>query len=214
MVIFNANSLELPTDTLSSQTWWQDEVKYQVYVNQNAKIETCFFGDSITSMLGNTLGQNTFNFAIGGMTTISQLEQLKYLTAAKVRCNKAIIALGTNDAIYKTMDEQFISNLKQIVATVRQEMKAKNIVLIPAFYSTFEAAHDLTMAGPIAKVEQIQVLTRQVATAEKLPIAEKEIQPLFESKALKATLTSDGVHLNTEGKRIYRSALLKITGTY
>ena len=36
------------------------------------------------------------------------------------------------------------------------------------------------------------------------------MQRLFEGKALKANLTSDGVHLNLDGKKIYREALLKI----
>jgi len=89
----NANYLELPTDTLSSQSWWQDEVKYQVAVTQNTHIKTCFFGDSITAMLGNTLGDNSFNFAIGGMSAISQLEQLKLLTAAKIKCERLLLSV-------------------------------------------------------------------------------------------------------------------------
>ena len=149
LVMANANYLELPTDTLSSQSWWQDEVKYQVMVTQNRLIKTCLFGDSITSMLGNTLGNDAFNFAIGGMSAISQLEQLKFLTTAKIRCDRAIIALGTNDAIYRTMDEQFIQNMRQIIGTVKKDMGAKQVVLLPAFYSTVEATHDVSVAAPI-----------------------------------------------------------------
>ena len=210
LVMANANYLELPTDTLSSQSWWQDEVKYQVLVTQNRPIKTCFFGDSITSMLGNTLGNDTFNFAIGGMSAISQLEQLKFLTTAKIRCDRAIIALGTNDAIYRTMDEQFIKNMRQIIGTVNKDMGVKQVVLLPAFYSTVEASRDVSVAAPIPRVDLFNQLIRQVAVAEKLSIYEAGVQPLFEGKALKANLTSDGVHLNPDGKKIYREALLKI----
>jgi lysophospholipase L1-like esterase len=210
LVMANANHLELPTDTLSSQAGWQDEVKYQVAVTQNRQIKTCFFGDSITSMLGNTLGNDTFNFAIGGMSAISQLEQLKFLTTAKIRCDRAIIALGTNDAIYRTMDEQFIKNMRQIIGTVNKDMGVKQVVLLPAFYSTVEASRDVSVAAPIPRVDRFNQLIRQVAVAEKLSIYEAGVQPLFEGKALKANWTSDGVHLNPDGKKIYREALLKI----
>jgi lysophospholipase L1-like esterase len=210
LVMANANYLELPTDTLSSQSWWQDEVKYQVAVTRNAHIKTCFFGDSITSMLGNNLGDNSFNFAIGGISAISQLEQLKFLTAAQVKCDRAIVALGTNDAIYRTMDGQFVKNMRQIISTVKKDMGAKQVILMPAFYSTIEASRDVTVAAPIPRVDQFNQLIRQVAASENLSIDEAGLQPLFEGKALKANLTSDGVHLNADGKKIYREALLKI----
>lgn len=210
LVMANANYLELPTDTLSSQPGWLDEIKYQVAVANHRQIKTCFFGDSITSMLGNTLGNDTFNWAMGGMSAISQLEQLKFLTAVKVKCDRAIIALGTNDAIYRTMDGQFVNNMRQIIATVKQDMGAKQVVLLPVVYSTVEASHDVTVAAPISRVDRFNRLIRQVAVVEKLSIDEAVVQPLFEGKALKANLTSDGVHLNADGKIIYREALLKI----
>ena len=210
LVMANANYLELPTDTLSSQSWWQDEVKYQVAVTQNTQIKTCFFGDSITSMLGNTLGNDSFNFAIGGMSAISQLEQLKLLTAARIRCERAIVALGTNDAIYRTMDDQFIKNMQQIIMTVKNDMGAKQVVLLPAFYSTVEASRDVSIAAPIPRVDKFNELLGKVAVAQRLSVDGSTLQPLFEGKALKADLTSDGVHLNLEGKKIYREALLKI----
>lgn len=210
LVMTNANYLEVPTDTLSSQYRWQNEVKYKVFVTQNAQLKTCFLGDQIASMLGNTLGDNSFNFAISGMSAISQLEQLKFLTAVRVKCDRAIVALGTNDAIYRTMDGQFVHNMHQIISNVKKDMGAKQVILLPAFYSTVEASRDISVAAPIPRVDRFNQLLRQVAAAEKLSIDEAGLQPLFEGKALKATLTSDGVHLNGDGKKIYREALLKI----
>jgi GDSL-like Lipase/Acylhydrolase family len=210
LVMANANYLEIPTDTLSSQSWWQDEVKYQVAVTQNTQIKNCFFGDSITSMLGNTLGNDSFNFAIGGMSAISQLEQLKLLTAGRIRCERAIVGLGTNDAIYRTMDDQFIKNMQQIIIIVKNDMGAKQVVLIPAFYSTVEASRNVNVAAPIPRVDRFNHLLGQVAVAQRLSVDGSILQPLFEGKALKADLTSDGVHLNLEGKKIYREGLLKI----
>lgn len=210
LVLFKLNYLELPTDTLSSRDWWQDQVKYQADVAQNRQFDTCLFGDSISQSLENTLGNNTFNFAINGMSTISQLEQLTVLTTAKVRCNTAIIALGTNDASYRTMDYQFKRNMLAIITTIKNKMQAKRVILIPAFYSTIEASQDPQKAGSIAKVDEINAVIRQIGDTEKLLVFKEGIEPLFEEKALKKTLTVDGVHLNPEGRKIYREALLKL----
>lgn len=209
LVLMNANQVEIPTDTLSSQPGWQDEVKYQAFVTQNRQYDTCLFGDSISSGLDNTLGDRTFNFALSGMSTISEIEQLKALTPVKVRCHQAIIALGTNDAAYRTMNDQFIKNMQQIISTVRQ-MGANRIILLPAFYSTVAASHDVSMAGTIERVEEINRLIRQVAVTEKVLISAAGIQSLYDGQALKENLTTDGVHLNADGRKSYRDALLKI----
>lgn len=209
LVTVNAHSEALPTDTLASQSWWQDEVKDRVSVTQNNLYSICLFGDSISSGLGNTLGDKTFNFALPGMSTISQIEQLKFLTDAKVKCNQVIIALGTNDANYRVTNSQFIQNLKEIIATAKQ-MGATRIVLIPAFYSTVAASRDPSMAGPISRVVEINRLILQVVESEKISMSSAGIKPLFDGQALKENLTVDGVHLNADGKKIYRQALLKI----
>jgi hypothetical protein len=210
LVMLNANSIELSTDTLSSSSWWLDEVDYQLYLTKNTKINACILGDSITSGLGNTMGKDTFNFALPGMSTISLIDQLKLLTAANVKCNTAIIAIGTNDAGYRINDAQFIKNMQEIIRTVKTKMNTQKVVLVPAFYSTIEASHDITLAGPLERVKTIQALTRQEAARDKFLILEKQIQPLYQGTVLKEQVTTDGVHLNSEGRKIYRTALLKI----
>lgn len=66
------------------------------------------------------------------------------------------------------------------------------------------------MAAPIKRVDRFNQLIRQVAVVENLSVDDAAVQQLFEGKALKANLTSDGVHLNLDGKKIYREGLLKI----
>jgi hypothetical protein len=143
------NPSGFPTDTLASRPEWQHEVKRQLAIAQNQHYKTCLFGDSISSGLGYSLGEGSFNFAIAGMSSVSQLEQLKRLTAAGVRCETLLMALGTNDAAYRVTDGQFEENMKAIVAQARTQMGAQKIVMIPAFYSTVEASHDPSLAGPL-----------------------------------------------------------------
>jgi hypothetical protein len=198
-----------PRDILSTLPIWQTMVDYQVTVSRGKQYPTCLFGDSISAPLGNSLGEQTFNFAIGGMSTVSLLEQLQSLAAAGVRCQKAIVAIGTNDAWYTIGDDQFSQNLGLIIERLRSQ-GTQQIVLIPAFYSTLAASKDPTLAGSIERVEQINRLLNQVAERKQVPVETAAIQPLFEGKTLKQNLTLDGVHLNSQGLKLYREGLLKL----
>jgi hypothetical protein len=54
LVMFNETYIEFPPDTLNSNSWWEDEVKYQLDLTKQTKIDTYFFCDSITYWLGIT----------------------------------------------------------------------------------------------------------------------------------------------------------------
>ncbi|MEH2079457.1 MAG: alpha/beta hydrolase [Nostoc sp.] len=200
-----------PKDDVSSSPLGKIALQYQTLAAQDKQFSGCLFGDSISAGLGNTLGSGTFNFGLNGLSTISLLEQLKSLIPTKVKCEKAIIAIGGNDALYKISDELFSKNLQEAIALVRT-MGTKEIFLIPAFYSTVAASSDPTVAAPLARIEQINVLINQVAETEKVPVAAAGLAPLYENNVLKENYTSDGDHLNAEGLKIYRQALLQILG--
>ena len=200
-----------PKDNLSSTGLWQLEVKYQMIATEGKQYEACLFGDSITAELGNSLGDRTYNFALDGLSTISLVEQLKLLIPTNVKCQKTVIAIGGNDAWYGLSDEVFINKLKESIALVRT-MGTQQIILIPAFYSTVAASFDPSIAAPLKRVEEINVLIDKVAATEKVPVEAEGIQPLYQDNALKENLTSDGDHLNAAGLEIYRQALLKILG--
>ncbi len=76
-VILNANNIESSTDTLGSSSEWLEEVKYQLELTKSTKNDPCILSDSLTSGQGNTIGKDTFNFALPGMSRISPTEQLK-----------------------------------------------------------------------------------------------------------------------------------------
>ncbi|MFB8787967.1 MAG: alpha/beta hydrolase [Potamolinea sp.] len=198
-----------PKDTLSSTTLWKLAVQYQILATQNKQYQGCLFGDSITSALGNTLGERYYNFAIDGLSTISLVEQLKLLIPANIKCQKVIIAIGGNDAWYQMSNEVFTQKLQESITLARQ-LGTQQIFLIPAFYSTYATSLDQTVAAPISRVDEINALINQIAAIEKVPVEASGIQPLYENNALKENLSSDGDHLNEEGLAIYRQALLKI----
>jgi lysophospholipase L1-like esterase len=212
MANFSSGSADAPPkDDVSSSPLGQIALQYQILAVQNKQFSGCLFGDSVSAELGNTLGDGTFNFGLNGLSTISLVEQLKSLIPTKVKCQKAIIAIGGNDAWYKISDELFSKNLQEAIALVRT-MGTKEIFLIPAFYSTVAASLDPTVSAPLPRVEQINVLINQVAETEKVPVPAAGLAPLYENNVLKENLTSDGDHLNAEGLKIYRQALLQILG--
>ncbi len=198
-----------PKDDVSSSPLGKIALQYQILAAQNKQFSGCLFGDSVSAELGNTLGNGTFNFGLNGLSTISLLEQLKSLIPTKVTCEKAIIAIGGNDAWYGISDELFSKNLQEAIALVRT-MGNKEIFLIPGFYSTVAASSDPTISAPNSKVEQINALINKVAEIEKVPVAAAGVAPLYENNVLKDNLSSDGDHLNAEGLKIYRQALLQI----
>jgi len=200
-----------PKDDVSSSPLGKIALQYQILAAQDKQFSGCLFGDSVSAELGNTLGNGTFNFGLNGLSTISLLEQLKSLIPTKVKCEKAIIAIGGNDAWYGISDELFTKNLQEAIGLIRT-MGTKEIFLIPAFYSTVAASLDPTVSAPLPKVEQINVLINQVAETEKVPVAAAGLAPLYDNNVLKENLTSDGDHLNAEGLKIYREALLQILG--
>lgn len=210
ILAFSTGSLDIPPkDNLSSTIWWRLAVQHQTRLTAGRQYEVCLFGDSISARLGNSFDEKIFNFALDSMSTISLCEQLKTLLKAQVKCRKAIIAIGTNDAWYKMSDDLFLKKLQEAITLIKV-MSAIEIVLIPAFYSTFTASLDPFLAAPISRVENINNLIRKVAEAEKVSIAASEIQALFQEQALREEFTKDGVHLNPEGLKTYRQALLKL----
>ena len=207
--LYSSSSEVPPKDNLSSTALWQIEVQYQMLAIQGKQYEACLFGDSITAELGNSMGEHIFNFALDGLSTISLVEQLKFLNTADVKCQKTVIAIGGNDAWYGMSDELFVKKLKEAIALVRTK-GTQQIFLIPAFYSTVAASLDPSIAAPLKRVEEINTLIEQVATTEKVSVEAEGIQPLYQNNILKDNLTTDGDHLNAEGLEIYRQALFKI----
>jgi lysophospholipase L1-like esterase len=197
------------SDRLATTSSWQMLVDYQIAIAQNQSYSACLFGDSISSALGNQLGSSVYNFALGGLSSVSLVEQLKRLNLKNVQCQNAVIAIGANDALYTTTDLQFTQNLTTAITFTRQ-MGAKQVILLPAFYSTLAASKNSKLAGPISRVERINQLIRQVAKAEGVILKSTELEPLFDGKTLKENLTYDGVHLNPAGLKIYRPIILNI----
>lgn len=199
-----------PKDNLSSTSIWQMEVKYQEFATKGKEFSACLFGDSVTAELGKTMGKETFNFALNGLSGISLVEQLKLLIPNKVKCKKAVIAIGANDAWYGLSDTLFANKLQESISLV-QNLGSSQIFLIPAFYSTVVASKDPSISATNARVKQINQVMRQVAVKNQIAFEIQQVESLNQNDALKDNFSSeDGAHLNNQGINIYRQVLLNI----
>jgi lysophospholipase L1-like esterase len=196
-------------DNLATLPWWTAQINLQAQQNKDRMYSSCLFGDSISSGLGQTLGADNVNFGTGGLSTVSLRTQLNILSQAGVGCSQAVIAIGTNDAMYVISNAQFVINLRESINAVRS-MGATKITLIPAFYSTLAASQNPMAAGPLSRVDEINQLIYQVAQEQDIPVVSDGLDALYEGNELRDDLTFDGVHLNEDGKTIYRSLLQQI----
>jgi lysophospholipase L1-like esterase len=200
-------------DNLTSSRWWHHTIQAQIRISQGQAHKKFLFGDSISSGLGNTLGQSLFNFAIGGLSSISLVEQLKILSAASLKHSHAIIAIGTNDALYGTSNQVISQNVRQAINLVRS-MDATRIILVGAFYATHRASKNAWLAGPNQRINEINHLLERVAYEEQAYFVLDQLRALFHQGALNPQFTRDGVHLNVQGKYLYEQILLNALKIY
>ena len=196
-------------DNLPMLPWWTAQINLQASQSRDQVYSACLFGDSISSGLGQTLGTSNVNFGTGGLSTVSLRTQLRILTNNRVGCDRAVIAIGTNDAMYTISDTQFVTNLRESLNLVRS-MGAKQITLVPAFYSTLAASQNPMSAGPLPRVDEINHLIDQISQEQGVPVVMEGLEELYDGNELREDLTFDGVHLNETGKAIYRGFLQRV----
>lgn len=213
LALYTGSQLLPPEDNLTSTPWWRMMVFLQSQMVKNKHYQWALFGDSISAQIGNCYGKDFFNFAISGMSLVSLRAQLKALNQVKVRWERAIIAMGTNDAWYGISDENFLALMKEIITLLRIKGTAE-IILIPAFYSSLAASINPLQAAPLKRVIEINHLLEQVARLENLPWESEGLLALYHDKVLKYDFTNDGVHLNREGCKIYQDFLFNLIGKY
>jgi lysophospholipase L1-like esterase len=194
-------------DNLTLSWLWKPTIQAQIQLSQGQTYKACLWGDSISQ--GIHFGDGTVNFALGGLSSISLLEQLKLHQAADIRCSHAILAIGTNDAMYGTPDPIFLQHLEGAIALVRA-MGAVRITLVAAFYATLPASQNSWLAGPNHRIKEINHSIQKVAYKEQVEFVIDELQPLFDEDKLHHNVTRDGVHLNPHGQDILRQVIVKL----
>jgi lysophospholipase L1-like esterase len=204
--IFGHPSLSY-ADNLTLSWLWEPTIQAQIQLSQGQTYKACLWGDSISQ--GIDFGDSIANFALGGLSSISLVEQLKLHLAANIQCPHAILEIGTNDAMYGTSDRIFLQNLEGAIALVRA-MGAVRVTLVAAFYATHPASQNSWLAGPNERIKEINHLIQQVAYQEQVEFLIDELQHLFDEDTLHLNMTHDGVHLNRHGQAILQQVIVNL----
>ena len=77
-----------------------------------------------------------------------------------------------------------------------------------------QASQNVELAGFLQRVEEINTGLRDVADEQPIPLEVTALKPPFAQRALKESLTTDGVPLNATGQEIYRNALLQLLAAH
>jgi lysophospholipase L1-like esterase len=208
-------------DRLPQEPWWQAAVAAQAARLDGQSLDFLWLGDSITAGLGEVSpADRVFNAALSGMTTTSLVIQLQRLSSINLQVGQVVIAMGTNDADRALTSTDFYTNLITAIGLI-QFMGADRIHLLPAHFPTPGHLWNYGWPDALTRVQQLNPLLAQVAQMVAHPTAAGQ-SPLsviyhphffismYSGYQVEPSLTTDGVHLNTQGCQVYRQLLVAL----
>lgn len=184
----------------------------EVAAAQQPQNLTILAGDSLSLWFPNELlpaDRNWLNQGISGETSAGLLNRLDLFD--QTQPTTIFLMIGINDLIRGIRDETILANQRLIIRYLRRVHPRTQIVvqsILP------HSAEDATWAGRDRLLaisnSRIQELNRRLAIiAKQEGVSYLDLYPLFadEKGNLRPQLSTDGLHLNTEGYLVWRSAL-------
>lgn len=146
---------------------------------------------------------NVINRGIGGDTTKGLLRRLSEVTGGHPK--EIVLMIGTNDLGMRVPEEQILENYLLILQRIKQEAPKTNIIM------TSLLPINKTIRKTHVKNDQIISLNRQLtklAKEQEIPMI--HLYELFlKDEQLDAQYTSDGLHLNGKGYKLWVENLQK-----
>ena len=169
-------------------------------------------GDSISLWFPHALlpsGTTWLNQGISGEGTVGLLRRLDLI--AETDPDIIYLMIGINDLLRDVSDDTLLANQQQIIQDL-QEMHPDTTIVVQTILphagdrSTWEGKDELLAISN----ERIQELNQQIERmAENADVEYLDLQPMFSDSDgnLRVDLTTDGLHLNDDGYRVWASAL-------
>lgn len=172
------------------------------------KNDIIFLGNSITA--GGNWAKllnlpNAKNRGISGDITFGVLERLQEIIDRKP--SKVFILIGTNDIAKRIPDSLILRNLKSIVKRMREGTKKTKIY----FYTILPENNTFPKRQAFDKEPHVVYLNSEIKkfTAKNVTVIDLYAHFIDSEKKLKKELTTDGLHLNPEGYKIWANLLLE-----
>jgi lysophospholipase L1-like esterase len=155
------------------------------------------------------LGQSWLNQGISGETSFGLLKRLSLFDATRPEI--ILVMIGINDLIRGVSDEALLENQQQIVQYLRvAHPRAKIVVQSILPHEGSRASWQGRDRLATLSNDRIRKLNRQLAEiADQEGVYFLDLHPLFTDSEgnLRADLSSDGLHLSSQGYLVWRSAL-------
>ncbi len=164
---------------------------------------TVLAGDSLSDWFPADLlppERTWLNQGISGETSTGVLRRLKLFD--KTQPETIFVMIGINDLLRGVTDETILENQQQIVRYLRRVHPNSQIVV----QSILPHSGEQSNAVSNARIRQLNRQLKAIALAE--DVTYLDLHPLFTDAQgnLRADLSSDGLHLNSQGYLVWRSA--------
>ena len=164
-------------------------------------------GDSIVEFayLDDMCGQATLNAGVGG-ATIEDAKQIVERLVAITNPRLVVLSVGVNNAIIdKPLDEdRFYETYVSIVKLIRDQGSRVAISYISP------VGNGMVLGTRHYDPKRIASLNKKIGSVEKallVPVVRFDKLPAMEDGTIQPKLTTDGVHLSSEGYKLWRTLL-------
>jgi lysophospholipase L1-like esterase len=209
--------LSLPGKKLALQLTYQQRV---AILEQEANLVALNRPQHLTVLAGDSLSdwfpadllpreRTWLNQGIAGETSAGLLKRLHLFD--RTQPETIFVMIGINDLLQGVRDETILENQGQIVRHLRQVHPNSQIVVQSILPYSGEGSNWARHSGLLAisngRIGQLNRQLQAIAAAESVKYL--DLHPLFTDAQgnLRADLSTDGLHLNSQGYLVWRSAL-------
>ncbi len=169
-------------------------------------------GDSITLWFTDEqlpAGRTWLNQGISGENSVGLLRRLNLIDTTDPRT--IFVMIGINDILRGTSDETILANYTLIVRRLKRAHPDSQIVVQSILPHSGEQAtwegRDRLLSNPNSRIRNLNLQIEAIARREEVYFL--DLYPLFadEDGALRLELSTDGLHLNPNGYRVWSTAL-------
>ncbi len=169
-------------------------------------------GDSLTLWFPQDLlppDRTWLNQGISGETTSGLAKRLKLFDQAKLEA--IFVMVGINDLLRGNSDQEVLDAQEDIIQQLKKAHPKSTIVIQSVLPRAKEAitVANATQVAALSNDRVYQFNRRLAALADQTGVEFLDLQPLFSDSEgfLRSELTTDGLHLSSQGYLVWRSAI-------
>ncbi|MDG6126098.1 GDSL-type esterase/lipase family protein [Lactococcus formosensis] len=181
---------------------------YTTPVSKNYSNDLVILGDSITKYYHRELefysNKTVIDFGMPGISTEYLLKIIDSLSLQDYDFGMIVLMIGTNDLISGLNEDEFLTNYKKIIETLKKIFSLHNIIILPILPisdSTFKNGENSIKDNSV--ILRANELINKVAQEFGILFYQELVNNFMDDNGrLQHSLTNDGLHLNETGRMI------------